>query len=49
MRQLAAKFGVHRLTVATILRTRNIPLRRQGLAEHDLVSMPIENRASHAG
>jgi lambda repressor-like predicted transcriptional regulator len=36
IRQLAERFGVHRLTVATILRTRNVPIRRQGLAEHDL-------------
>jgi AraC-like DNA-binding protein len=33
---VAARFGVHRRTVAMTLRTRNIPLRRQGLAEHDL-------------
>jgi DNA-directed RNA polymerase specialized sigma24 family protein len=36
MRQLAARFGVHRRTVATTLHARNVPLRRQGLAEHDL-------------
>jgi lambda repressor-like predicted transcriptional regulator len=36
MRRLAARFGVHRRTVATTLRTRNIPLRRQGLAEADI-------------
>jgi lambda repressor-like predicted transcriptional regulator len=36
MRRLAARFGVHRRTVATTLRTRNIPLRRQGPAEADI-------------
>jgi hypothetical protein len=32
MGKVAAKFGIHRTTVASILRHHKVPLRRQGLS-----------------